>query len=299
MLITFILQKNNRMKKIIGLLLIAFSIASCTTDIEPIDPGLNPNNGGNGNLNALFTADIDGVFNDFTSTVQAVLTEDGVTVGTNGDPTLAVQVFNPAVGTFNVDANNTNTGAIIAYSSGVNSLYVPASGTVTITSFDTVNETVSGTFTGVMSDIAGVDPDVIITNGVFQNIMYIVTTSTDECEADIDGTVFVADFFASIEINNQIGITFSNSLNEQINLSFPLGVTAGTYPIEGLAGTYTGTYEDTTGTVYHSVAGSGDLIITSVANNVYEGTFNFTAEESGNPGNVVVVSNGNFVYDNN
>ncbi|WP_167342290.1 DUF6252 family protein [Nonlabens sp. SY33080] len=289
------------LKRTLPFLILILSVVACTTDIEPLDPGLNPNGGNNGggNLNAVFTAEIDGQFNDYSSTVEAEETEDGFTVGTLGNPTLAIQVFNPAVGSFNVDANNTNTGALILYSSGPNSLYVPMSGTVTITSYDTTNQIANGTFEGVMSDIAGVDPDVIITNGVFQNITYDITTSFDECEALLDGNQFVADVFASAEINNQLSIAFSNSLNEQINIQFPLNITPGTYDIEGLGGTYIGRYTDTNGVDYTSVPMSGELVITSSSNLIFEGTFEFTVAEDGNPANVIVITAGTFIYDYN
>lgn len=294
------------MKYLNYLLIVSFAISSCTTNIEPIDPGLDPNNGGNsgggnGNLMALFTADIDGVFNDFSSTTEAELTEDGLGIGTLGDPTLVINVFNPAVGTFNVDANNTNTGAVIGYSSGANSLFLPESGSVTISTYDTTTQLVSGTFNAVMSDLAGVDPDIIITNGVFENIIYIETTSVDECEADIDGVLFEADFFASAETGNSLGITFSSSLNEQLSITFPLNSPVGTYPFEDLmsGGTVFASYENTSGVNFRSVPNSGNLVITSVTGGIIQGTFSFTGAEAGNPSNTISVTNGSFVFDNN
>jgi hypothetical protein len=296
-----------KFRKILTLLFIGTFVLSCTTDIEPLDPSLNPNlNGGGGgnNANAIFTADIDGTFNDFSSTVIAEQSQDGLSVGTLGNPTLAVQIFNPAVGSFNIDANSPNTGALIVYSAGANSLYVPTSGTVIITSYNATNQTVSGTFNGVMEDIAGVDPDVIITNGVFQNITFDISAPTDMASATINGNPFVADFFASIEVSNSIGITFSNSVNEQIGLSFPINIAVGTYTIEsfGSGSMYTGTYSNDSvnnGSTHNSVAGSGNIVITDRTNNVLTGTFEFTAVDPSDPTSSFDITNGSFVFDIN
>jgi len=288
---------------LISLLFISTMVLSCSTDFEPLDTGLAPVGAGTTGV-ALFTADIDGVFNDYSSTVMAEETVDGLTIGILGNPTLAIQIFNPAVGTFNIDANNTNTGALIIYSSGSNSLYVPASGSVAVTSYNTNDQTVTGTFNGVMQDIAGVDPDVVITNGIFQNITYAIGVTTDMASADIGGSPFVADFFASLEVANSIGITFSNSINEQIGLSFPINITAGTYQIDsfGPGSTYTGSYSNdavNNGNTHYSVATTGNITITDRTNGILTGTFEFTAVDPADPTSSFTITNGMFVTDIN
>lgn len=293
-------------RRILTLLFISTFVLSCSTDIEPLDPSLNPNpnDGGGNNANAIFTAEIDGTFRDFSSTVMAEQSQDGLSIGTLGNPTLALQVFNPAVGSFNVDAASPNTGALIVYSAGANSLYVPASGSVIITSYNASNQSVSGTFNGVMEDIAGVDPDVIITDGIFQNISFSITDSTDMASATINGNSFVADFFASVEISNSIGISFSNSVNEQIGLSIPLNIAVGTYTIEstGPGSMYTGTYANDSvnnGNTHNSVAGSGSIVITDRTNNILTGTFEFTAIDPSDPTSSFDIANGSFIIDIN
>lgn len=294
-------------RKILTLLFISTFVLSCTTDIEPLDPSLNPNlNGGGGgnNANAIFTADIDGTFNDFSSSVMAEQTQDGLSIGTLGDPTLVLQVFNPSVGSFTVDAANTNTGAILLYSSGANSLYVPASGTVTISAYDDVNNSVTGTFNGVMQDIGGADPDVVITNGIFQNINFVIGMATDMASATVNGDSFVADLFATAESGNSVGVTFSNSVNEEIGLTFPLNITTGTYPIEafGSGAMYLGTYSNdnvNSGSTHRSVAGSGDLVITDVTAGIITGTFSFTAVDPADMNSSFDITNGSFVIDIN
>ncbi|MEN8817508.1 MAG: DUF6252 family protein [Nonlabens sp.] len=294
-------------KRIIALLCFSALVLSCTTDIEPLDPSLNPNLNGGGNENngnAIFTADIDGTFNDFSSSIIAEQSQDGLSIGTLGNPTLVIQIFNPSVGSFTVDAANTNTGAILLYSSGTNSLYVPASGTVTITAYDSTNRTVTGTFNGIMQDVGGADPDVVITNGVFENITFTEAMATDMASATVNGNMFVANLFATAESGNSIGVTFSNSVNEEIGLTFPLDITPGTYTIEafGSGAMYLGTYSNdnvNNGSTHRSVAGSGDLVITDVTAGVITGTFNFTAVDPADMSSSFDITNGSFIMDIN
>ncbi len=294
------------MKKILASLTIIAILLSCSTDIEPLDPSLNPNgsNPGNGNpnTNAVFTADINGTAY-VGSIVEATLNNDGLIIESEqGTFSLGFQVFDPVVGTFNVDTASSMTGALLVYANvPANLAWIASTGEVVITEIDMTNQTVTGTFQGVAQEIFGSDTDRVITNGIFQNIPYTTDEGSDMATADVNGMPFVADLFPIAEVNNRQTIVFDSGLDERIAISIPSDITAGTYPIEDFSGgIYSGYYESDSvnmGAQHDSVAGTGSIVISNRTGDVITGTFAFTATDPNNPSSTFTITNGQFVVE--
>ena len=294
------------MKKLIACLSLVALLFSCSTDIEPLDPSLNPNanNPGNGNpnANAVFTATVNGT-SYVGSIVEATLNNDGLIIESEqGDLSLGFQVFDPVVGTFNVDTASSMTGALLLYANEpANLAWIASTGEVVITEINMTNQTVSGTFQGLAQEIFGSDSDRAITNGIFQNIPYTTDAGSDMAIADVDGMPFVADLFPIAEINNRQTIVFDSGLDERIAISVPSNITAGTYPIEDFSGgVYSGYYENDSvnmGAQHNSVAGTGSIVITDRTGDVITGTFNFTATDPNDPTSSFTITNGQFVVE--
>ena len=286
-------------------LIFLFSIVtliSCET--EPLDPAIdlnvfapnNPNNPNNPNGTALFAADFDGQ-TFVASATQAVLTDGQLVIlgsrTTQGD-IFSIVIENASVGTFPANQN------LISYQLqdddyaflGVN--FENASentGSITITSINTTNNTVSGTFSfkGYWTDTVNPLAPKNFTNGIFQNIPLsgnIGTPSTDTFFAKADGVEFVEDQIDVTEVASSgfpdaISIAASKSNGDVISLSIDTNTPAGTYQMTGLLSTtdvVRGKYL-VNGSLHGAVLGS--ITITSVTATRMVGTFSFTAENIG------------------
>ena len=154
-------------KFLFSLLLIAF-LSACSD--EAVDPALlnqsnnnnnNNNNGNNGNTAGVLTAKIDSVdfssvSNSGTYTSVGTNTQLFLSGNTSDGKTITISITNPAVGTVSASLS----GCVLAYASqgsvftSTNPATSTSVGTVTLTSFDTVNNRVTGTFsfTGYNND---------------------------------------------------------------------------------------------------------------------------------------------------
>ena len=199
-------------KLLAGIFLIV-TFFSCTN--EPIDSAINLDDfGGNNNQPAVFKADFSGTTWTAT-TYQAVISSNSIQiVGTkpNGD-TFAFMIEGNAVGNYAANSNLlafTPAGSEFGYWSVNNSNPAENTGSISITSIDTVNKKISGTFVykGYWSDTTTTSIlPVQFTNGVFTNIPYTSGTpvSNDNFYAKVNGTEFVD---VSILTNS---LTFNNS----------------------------------------------------------------------------------------
>jgi hypothetical protein len=277
-------------------LIVLFSIVSIVScDIEPLDPAidltaLTPNNP---NGTALFSADFDGQ-TFLASSIQATL-ENGqlVIVGLRapqGDY-ISILVDDASVGTFPANDNfisyqpqNDNFGFL-----GINfDNPTENTGSIIITSINTTNNTVSGTFSfkGYWTDTVNPLSPKTFTNGIFQNIPLtgaIGSPSTDTFYAIADGTEFVENQIDVSEVSSSgfpdaISIVASKVNGESISLSIDKNTPVGTYQMTGLLSTVDvvrGKYL-VNGSLHGGVSGS--LTITSITSTRIAGTFAFTAE---------------------
>lgn len=221
---------------------------SCTEEFEPIDPAIQipGNNGGGGNTAAVFSVDFNGQ-TFVASNYQAVITGGSIVVSgiraSNGD-SVSFIVSGTTTGSYPAKDN-----IIIYQPAGTEYGYLginysnPDSntGSIVITSINTTNNTISGTFnfTGYWSDIdeEGVLP-IAFTNGVFNNIPFTSENYTEDTFfAKVDGQDFVdVDIFTAISSAGDvelISVAGHDADDNSITVSVRSNISPGTYQITG------------------------------------------------------------------
>jgi hypothetical protein len=175
------------------------------------------------------------------------------------------------------------------------------SGTVTISSIDTANHLLSGTFK--LTLVNPVDNSTkIITGGVFSSIPYNGTTGgvppgggNDTLEALVNGNQFVS---AQIEASTSMGQLLIAGISSDgisdLALIMPGNVSPGSYSMDYATGVYIGIYYPSQGTV---LASNNNGTLTIISNNTITkrivGTFSFV----GSPftsGSTANITNGYF-----
>lgn len=275
-------------KFLTGLILIlsAFTFTSC--DNEPIDPAIDLDEFGGGNNGGpvVFKADFSGS-NWNTTTAQAVVSGNLITISAvkpNGEG-FGFLIEANAPGTYPANTNLlafTPAGSEFGYWSTNFDNPEENTGSITITSINTANNTISGTFNfkGYWSDtdVTSILP-VQFTNGVFQNVPYITQDQTgDTFFAKVNGTEFADVDILTIttDINGQEFISVGaqdNNLNA-MTVSVKSSLNPGTYNITGNTATdQVQAIYDFNDTNYNAVSGS--VTITSKSATRIKGTFNF------------------------
>lgn len=305
------MNKQN-ISSVLVLILSIFFFVSC--DNEPLDPVLasqlsNPTNGGgtggtgggsgSGGTGStgLFAADFGGQTWVATSTQANIYNGKIEIVGSKGAQNEG----------FGFSLNGMTAGS---YSSSTNLLaYSPANatdaylglnpndpaeiaGSVIVTNIDTVNHTISGTFSfkGYWTDytVTNVAP-INFTNGVFTNIPYTsVNPVTDTFYAKSDGVEFVED---DIDVAATISSGFPDSYSivgsktngDNIGLSIAQSLPVGTYQFTGPFGSQINSSCLFGGVLYNGESGS--ITITSKTATNMTGTFtivvkNFTTNQT-------------------
>jgi hypothetical protein len=278
------------MRILVGLLLIVFCFGSNSCqkelDIKDLDSNIvtHPVTGS-------FKAKIDGVqfiADKFTGITRALNT---IAIGGQGSDgqQIILRVADSGVHVYTLDINSfTNAGAYsedndIAYSTNGGSTSAESGGTLSITSIDEVNKTMSGTFSiTVFRQTDGTQK--VITEGVFTNIAYTTTAippanSTDTFSVKVDGEDFPEYSILATSVFNMISISASDQdVSKTVGLSFPSDVTAGVYTFDPFGFEYIGQYN--VGASF-LIANSGTLTILehNTATKRIRGTFEFPAEE--------------------
>lgn len=167
-------------------LTLAFTTTSC--DVEPLDSAIDINDGGgSGTVVTSFTAIVNG--ENFVAASESIASsysttslgnQFDITGSTTAGKNIAIQIINPSVATFpaSFNVNNLTLLQYVDSSLGANGAFSSynqstdtSTGTVTITSFDTVNNKVTGTFS--FTAYNSTDSSIkTITNGVFNNITF-------------------------------------------------------------------------------------------------------------------------------
>jgi len=283
------LKKIFKMKKIKFLsILILLSVALFTScDTEPIDSAIDLNDNGNNSGTSTFKADFNGATWN-ASTSQAIISGNLIQIAatkTDGS-SFGIMISGSSVGTYQANVNILSynpAGSEYGYWSSNIANPTEDTGSVTITSIDTVNKKISGTFSykGYWSNQSetGVLP-INFTNGVFTNVSYIDQPETgDTFFAKVNGTEFVDVDLLAIEIgvgsDNYISIGAQNSDLNSITVSVKDDLNSGTYPITGSMST------DHVQAIYKvnnvsQNAISGSIIITSKTSTRIKGTFSFS-----------------------
>lgn len=285
-------------------ILALFTFISC--DIEPIDSAINLDdlqNPNNPNVpTSVFKADFNGQ-TWIADQVEAQIGGDYITIG-------AIKGSQEEGFGFIVEANQTGT-----YPANTNLFsYNPPNsefgfwganpndenentGSITITNIDTVNHTISGTFTfkgyWTNTDEPNVQP-IQFTNGVFTNIPY--TDYTDE-DADVfyakvNGTEFVDTDILVASVNDVLGIAAKNATFQSITVGINESYEVGTYTISGNQNVQA-TYVLNDNTTLSAT--SGTITITEKTADRIKGTFNFVAlDETTSPITTYSITQGSF-----
>lgn len=232
------------------LLFTAFNFISCE-DIEPIDstivlnPGEEENPGGGEPEVGLFKVDFDGQTFASSSTL-AYISGGSIIINafrSNGE-NFSFILDGTSIGTYPANKNLVTyspAGSEYGFMGNHPTDEDADTGSVIITSINTTNKTISGTFhfTGYWSDF---DDDSVapkqFTNGVFTNLPYTSTNPTgDTFFAKVNGTEFVDSDIFTVEtvVGGQefISIGASNVREEEITVSIKSSLTTGSYPITG------------------------------------------------------------------
>ena len=223
------------------LLLIAFlfSFVSCSKEVS-VEHNQNPPVGpGTGN----FTATING--NAWTAdSLQGALINSGVVsisgLGKTGEQiSMILPSFKP--GTYNINSLSSGYALYVNLNDSLQNVYLSntgtGTGTVIISSIDSINKTVTGTFLFVLTNPVGLSTKVI-SKGVFNSIPYLNGTvppppsggTTDTLLATIDGTKFEG---SQIQINSIGGFItiagISSDGNRNLDLIMPSTLTPGAH----------------------------------------------------------------------
>lgn len=296
--------------------LVLFSAISFTAcDTEPVDPELvnnpqnpGPNNPGPGDEDAVFKVDFSGQTYTATST-QAVIGNGLITIGgfrgTNGE-SVAFVLDGTTTGTYDEEA-------LISYDPGNASEFTysnfnlstgETSGSVIITTIDTENHTISGTFsfTGWWGDEdAGLAP-IVFTNGVFENIPYTGNPGTnpigeDEFVATVDGTFinYANDLIVAVAGAGEEETLSLNAVHDthKIVLYLDTDTATGTYNLTSdmMVLPRAKYYDEATDTDYN--IDNGQIIITSNNGTNMVGTFSFAVKNDAGE-TIHTVSGGGF-----
>jgi len=288
------------MKKILTYsLLICSLIFFNSCDNEPLEGfDLNDPAVAGGTNTGNFKVDFDGQ-TFVADVVSATISDEIINItglrGSNGEAViLTINGITP--GTYelgltsgiNVNAaayneSNTAQSGWIAATDGVTS-----QGQVIITSIDTVNLKISGTFSFTATNFL-INQTKIFSNGSFTNVTYqdgfTNTNPSNSFFAKIDGVEFVEDGLNAIKTsfvgNDFITISAIKNNGETMSLALDASITPGTYSFDGFGASFYNIAQYIGEDATHIYVGDGSFTIIShdINNKNIEGTFSFVAEK--------------------
>jgi hypothetical protein len=272
-------------------ILILFTINACTKEISKegnIDN--SPDSGGD------FYATIAGNIWNADSLQLVLISSNGVSINGLSKAGDQISILLPdfKVGMYTLGAQSSSYALYANLLNTNANVYVSnagtAGGTVSISSIDTVNHLVSGSFQFTLTNPANNTTETVA-KGVFDYIPYTegivggVTpppgASKDTLEVTVDGNKF---FASDVEVSDSAGqmLIAGFSGTQDVGLFFPSDITAGTYNLDFNAGMYIGVYNPDPSVTLLS---QSDGIITIISNNTttrrISGSFNFVATPVG------------------
>jgi hypothetical protein len=273
----------------IFLTFILFSFIACTKELSK--EGSNGPNLKTGD----FYATIGGKLWNADSLQLIVVSSDGVSINGLSKTGDQISILLPAfkTGTYTLDAQSISYALYANVLTPTANVYVSnagtASGTVTISSIDTVNRLVSGSFQFTLTNPADNTTETVA-KGVFDYVPYspgIVGVipapgaPKDTLGVTIDGSKF---FASDVEVSDSAGqmLVAGFSGTQDIGLFFPSDITAGTYNLDFTAGLYIGVYNpDPSITLLSQTGGTITIITNNTITRRISGTFAFTATPVG------------------
>jgi hypothetical protein len=270
--------------------LILLSLIACSKEMSKEN--------GNGTLPGTgdFYATIGGNLWNADSIELVLVSSNGVSINglskTGDQVSMLLPVFK--VGTYTLNAQSVSYALYANLLDNVANVYVSnsgtAGGTVTLSSIDSVNHLVSGTFQFTLTNPAD-NSTRIITKGVFDYVPYSGDTGTvitpppgglkDTLLVTIDSNKFIA---SDVQISNSGGqlLIAGFSGTQDVGLFLPPTITAGTYNLDFATGMYIGIYNPDPATTLLSISnGTVTIILNDTVNKRIEGTFNFVASPMG------------------
>lgn len=283
------------MKKIFAMLFLASIFVACTKNDDTTSS--------NGN----FTANINGVgwsANKYGAARSAGLTN--VTGSSSNKMYITMTLSGQSVGVYRLTYNTANalvlmdssTSTPINYTSNASTDTSLAGGYVYITTVDTANKTVSGTFWSKVYN-QSTNSSKPITNGVFTNIPYATTGSTsgsDTLTLTLNGNYWAP---PSKYTSNQSGYIsiggFEGANGKSISVALPTTVTAGAYTLASFGTTYLVNYNAATTDPYLTTSGTITVLEHNTSTKRVRGTFAMNASNA-NFTATATVTNGYFSF---
>jgi hypothetical protein len=267
------------------LTLILFSFVACTKEIS------REGNNGTGPGAGDFYATIGGNLWNADSLQLVLVSSDGVSingVSKTGDQ-ISILLPDFKVGTYTLNAQSPSYAQYANLLKRNANVYVSnagsAGGTVTISSIDTVNRVISGSFEFTLTNPADNSTETVA-KGVFNYVPYAAGVAgvipapgqpKDTLEVTVDGNKF---FASDVEISDSAGqmLIAGFSGTQDVGLFFPSDITAGTYNLDFTAGLYIGVYNpDPSVTLLSQSSGMITILSNNTTSRRISGTFNFVA----------------------
>lgn len=290
----------NKIKYLSALLLLLgiFVLTSCDGDVEPIDstiilnPGSEENPGGETQV-GLFKVDFDGqTFS--TSSTQAYISGGSIIINafrSNGE-NFGFILDGTTAGTYPANENfitYTPAGSEYGFSADHPTDSNFDTGSIVITSVNTTNKTISGTFhfKGYWSDFDNETvPPKDFANGVFTNLPYTSTNPTsDSFFAKVNGLEFVDNdiFTAESSSGTQefISISAMNAADEEITVSVNSSLAVGTYPLNATPNNNVNVVYTLPTSDFGTRASIGNVTISEKTSTRIKGTFTATVTIEG------------------
>jgi len=273
----------------IFLTLVLFTFLACTKEVSK--EGSNGKVPGAGD----FYATIGGNLWNADSLQLVLVSSAGVSINGLSKIGDQISILLPTfkVGTYTLGAQSTSYALYANLLNPSANVYVSnagaAGGTVTITSIDTINQVVSGSFQFTLTNPADNSTETVA-KGVFDYVPYkagIVGVvpppgaPKDTLQVTVDGNKF---FASNVEISDSAGqmLIAGFSGTQDVGLFFPSGITAGTYNLDFNTGVYIGVYNPNASlTLLSQTGGTITIISNNTTTRRITGNFNFVASPVG------------------
>ncbi len=271
------------------LTLILFSFVACTKEIS------REGNNGTGRGAGDFYATIGGNLWNADSLQLVLVSSNGVSINGLSKTGDQISILLPdfKVGTYTFNAQSLSYALYTNLLKSNANVYVSnadsAGGTVTISSIDTVNRVISGSFEFTLTNPADNSTETVA-KGVFDYVPYTAGVvgvipapgqSKDTLEMTVNGNKF---FASNVEISDSAGqmLIAGFSGTQDVGLFFPSGITTGTYNLDFTAGLYIGVYNpDPSVTLLSQSGGTITILSNNTTSRRISGTFNFVATPVG------------------
>lgn len=273
-----------------------FLFASCSKEVS------NESGHGTTTQNGEFYATVDGILWKADSVQFIQVNSIGVSINGLSKTGEAISMIVPVfqTGTYPLGGLALSYAQYVNLLGNVSKVYSSdastSGGSITISSIDTVNHVMSGSFLLNLVDLS--DNSIkTITGGVFNNIPYSGNTvpvtppvNADTLNATVDGSPFIGATVEAAQVGDQLIIAgISSDGTKSIQIIMPFSITPGTYNLDFGTGTYIGVYYPSpTMPLVSQASGSLTIVSNNTALRRIKGNFNFVASpiSSGTPATV-------------